>query len=84
MNKYIFFYLFRQDDDESYSMATSEQGSSMIDVEDLVKVRSLQALLAGSKMAVNKASKSTSSKSNELFLTQRKLIHLIFIFIEYS
>ncbi|KAG2303684.1 hypothetical protein Bca4012_062441 [Brassica carinata] len=55
--------LFEQDNDESYSMATSEQGSSMIDVEDLVKARSLQALLAGSKVAVNKASKSTSSKT---------------------
>ncbi|KAJ4915173.1 hypothetical protein Rs2_00723 [Raphanus sativus] len=55
--------LFKQDD-ESYSMSTSEQGSSMIDVEDLVKARSLQALLAGSKVAVNKA-KSTSFKGSK-------------------
>uniref|UniRef100_A0A1J3GHU9 Transmembrane protein n=1 Tax=Noccaea caerulescens TaxID=107243 RepID=A0A1J3GHU9_NOCCA len=52
-------------DDESYFMATSELGSSiMIEVEDLAKARSLQALVAGSKVVVNKAaSKSTSTKS---------------------
>ncbi|KAH0878344.1 hypothetical protein HID58_065738 [Brassica napus] len=59
--------LFKQDDDESYSMATSEQGSLMIDVEDLVKARTFQALLAGSKVAVNKAYDHTSSKSNDFF-----------------
>ncbi|CAH8386907.1 unnamed protein product [Eruca vesicaria subsp. sativa] len=58
--------LFKQADDESYSMATIEQGSSMIDVEDLVKARSLQALLAGSKVDVNEASNGTSFKSNDL------------------
>ncbi|KAG2269172.1 hypothetical protein Bca52824_063727 [Brassica carinata] len=61
--------MFRQDDDESYSMATSEQGSLMIDVEDLVKARTFQALLAGSKVAVNKAYDHTSSKSNDFFFT---------------
>uniref|UniRef100_A0A1J3JI35 Uncharacterized protein n=1 Tax=Noccaea caerulescens TaxID=107243 RepID=A0A1J3JI35_NOCCA len=51
-------------DDESYFMATSDQGSSiMIEVDDLAKARSLQALVAGSKVVVNKAaSKSTSTK----------------------
>lgn len=48
-------------------MAKSEQGSSMIDVEDLVKARILEALLAGSKVVVNKASNSTSSESNGFF-----------------
>ncbi|CAH8372943.1 unnamed protein product [Eruca vesicaria subsp. sativa] len=57
--------LVKQDDVESYSMASSQQGSSMLDVEDLVKARSLQALLAGSKVAGNKASKSTSSESSK-------------------
>ncbi|KAJ4916486.1 Uncharacterized protein Rs2_02036 [Raphanus sativus] len=46
-------------------MATSEQGSSMIDVEDLVKARVLEALLAGSKVVVNKASNNTSSESSK-------------------
>ncbi|KAF8116250.1 hypothetical protein N665_0020s0102 [Sinapis alba] len=54
--------LFKQ---ESYSMATSEQGSSITDVEDLVKARSLQTLVSSSKLVVNKASKSTSSKSSK-------------------
>ncbi|KAL0705048.1 hypothetical protein Bca4012_071473 [Brassica carinata] len=45
-------------------MATSEQGSLMIDVEDLVKARTFQALLAGSKVAVNKAYDHTSSKTH--------------------
>lgn len=53
------FSLNRQDDVESYSMTTSQQGSSMLDVEGLVKARSLQVLFAGSKVAVNKASKSS-------------------------
>lgn len=55
--------VFRQDD-ESYFMATGGQGSSMIDVEDLAKARSLQALVAGSKVVVNKASKSTSKSTS--------------------
>lgn len=56
---YIYcFSLNRQDDVESFSMTTSRQGSSMLDVEGLVKARSLQVLFAGSKVAV-KASKSS-------------------------
>ncbi|CAH8385127.1 unnamed protein product [Eruca vesicaria subsp. sativa] len=54
--------LFKQDDAESYSIATSQQGSY---VEDLVKVRSLQALVAGSKVAVIKASKKSGSKKRK-------------------
>ncbi|CAN6884026.1 unnamed protein product [Brassica oleracea] len=57
--------LFKQDDVESFSMTTSRQGSSMLDVEGLVKVRSLQVLFAGSKGAVNKASKSSGSKKRK-------------------
>lgn len=52
-------------------MATSDQGSSiMIEVEDLVKARSLQALVAGSKVVVNKKAvpKSSSTKSKNAFL----------------
>ncbi|CAG7868277.1 unnamed protein product [Brassica rapa] len=56
--------LFKQDDVESYSMTTSQQGSSMLDVEGLVKARSLQVLFAGSKVAV-KASKSSGSKKRK-------------------
>ncbi|KAL0865283.1 hypothetical protein Bca101_044401 [Brassica carinata] len=57
--------LFEQDDVESYSMTTSQQGSSMLDVEDPMKARSLQVLFAGSKVAVNKASKSSGSKKRK-------------------
>ncbi|KAL0703557.1 hypothetical protein Bca4012_069982 [Brassica carinata] len=46
-------------------MTTSQQGSSMLDVEGLVKARSLQVLFAGSKVAVNKASKSSGSKKRK-------------------
>ncbi|XP_033128646.1 uncharacterized protein LOC103871525 [Brassica rapa] len=56
--------LFKQDDVESYSMTTSQQGSSMLDVEGLVKARSLQVLFAGSKVVV-KASKSSGSKKRK-------------------
>ena len=77
-----YFYMFRQDDDESYSMATSEQGALMIDVEYLVKARTFQALLAGSKVAVNKAYDSTSSKSNDFFFHLNKLIHLILFLLD--
>ncbi|VVA90328.1 unnamed protein product [Arabis nemorensis] len=54
-------------DYESYLMATttSDQGSSMIDVEDLAKARSLQDLVAGSKVVVNKKSKSSSTKNSK-------------------
>ncbi|CAH2038628.1 unnamed protein product [Thlaspi arvense] len=56
--------VFKQDG-ESYFLATRDQGSSMIEVEDIAKARSLQALVAGSKVVVNKASKSTSTKSSK-------------------
>ncbi|VVA90329.1 unnamed protein product [Arabis nemorensis] len=52
-------------EDESYFMAMSDQGSSMINVDDLAKARSLQALVAGSKVVKNKKSKSTSTKSTK-------------------
>ncbi|WZZ56789.1 hypothetical protein YC2023_056896 [Brassica napus] len=57
--------LFKQDDVESFSMTTSRQGSSMLDLEGLVKARSLQVIFAGSKVAVNKASKSSGSKKRK-------------------
>ncbi|KFK43091.1 hypothetical protein AALP_AA1G078400 [Arabis alpina] len=45
---------------------TSDQRSSMmIDVEDLAKARSLQALVDGSKVAVKKKSKTKSSKKHK-------------------
>lgn len=64
---FCFLSVFRQED-ESYFMATSDQGSSMIDVDDLAKARSLQALVTGSKVVKNKKSKSTSTKSEKGFL----------------
>ncbi|CAA7028096.1 unnamed protein product [Microthlaspi erraticum] len=52
-------------DDESYLMATGDQGTLMIVVEDQAKARSLQALVTGSKVvAVSKESSSTGKQAS--------------------
>ncbi|CAL9238682.1 unnamed protein product [Arabidopsis halleri] len=57
---------FSQQEDESFLVATNDQGSSMIVVEDLVKTRSLQALVDGSKVVVNEeVPKRRSTKSSK-------------------
>lgn len=54
-------------------MVTNDQGSSIIVVEDLGKTRSLQALVDGSKVAVNEEVPKRRSVKSKLFSRLQKL-----------
>lgn len=78
MRDIILFSLFRQEY-ESFLVATNDQGSSMIVVEDLVKTRSLQALVDGSKVVVNEEVPKRRSTKSKLFSKLQKLASFYYI-----
>ncbi|CAA0295596.1 unnamed protein product [Arabidopsis thaliana] len=64
---------FSKQEDESFLVVTNDQGSSIIVVEDLGKTRSLQALVDGSKVAVNEEVPKRRSVKSKLFSRLQKL-----------